>query len=422
MTTYAKKIKEKKFAWGGRAFASVFPARGSVSLVGSILSGNRSTKDDELLSVHAQMLLEGTEQLSKKDIQIELDAMGASLSFSANNDRLVFFARARTAHLEGLLALIAEVLERPTFPESELAILKKREEANLSMQAQETRAQAGIALSRLIFPKDHPNYQQTTRESLSELKKISASRLREYHSHILNRNTLVFSAAGDVVPAHIFALAEKYFKILPGKKIQPSKIPRTQPARRKSKIVTLKEKASIDYMLGIATRIDKTHADYPALMVGLQVLGLPGFTGRLMQIVREKEGLTYGVYSYMQGFDVGTDGCVTAWGTFSPKLIAKGKASMLREMKRLVEEGATDEEARKHAKLFAARASVGMSSSGAFARAAHAIGVDGRPLTHLDTFPQRVLTLTTKEVNKALKKYIKLDKLSESAAGPIEKI
>ncbi len=421
-TQYAKKIKEKKFAWGGRAFATPFAAGGSVSITGSILVGSRSTKDDELASVHAQMLLEGTEQLSKQDIQIELDTMGANVGFSATNDRLLFNARVRVRHLEALLALIAEILEHPIFPEAELAILKKREEANLTMQAQDTRVQAGIALSRMFYPKDHPNYSQTTPESLAALKKISTKELKAFHEGTLNRGSLIFSAAGDVQPSQVFSLAEKYFKVLPDKKIRKEKALKALQSKPGKKAANLPEKSSIDYMIGVTTGITKDHPDFPALLIGMNVLGLPGFTGRLMQIVREVEGLTYGVYAYLQGFEPTTDGFAYTWGTFSPKLFAQGRASIQREIRRLVTEGATDEEVHKHTSMYAARIVTRMSNSGSFAQAAHQLGVENKLLTHLDTFPQRILKLTPKEINKVLKKYIKLDKLSESAAGPIEKL
>ncbi len=418
--TFAQKIKEKKYSWGGRAFAARFASGGLVSISGSIRMGNRSTEDDELAGVHAAMLLEGTEQLSKKDIQIELDAMGANLSFSATNDRLAFSARVRSVHMESLLALIAEILSHPTFPQQELSILKQREEANLAMQAQDTRAQADIALSRLLYKKDHPHYAQTTPQSLQALKGVSQNALRGYHAR-LNRSSLVFSAAGDVTAAVLFSLVEKYFMPLPEGKLAKWKPMRAPLPRAQRTTITLPQKSSIDYMVGSATRITKDHADYPALMIGMNVLGIPGFAGRLMQIVREKEGLTYGVYSYAQGFEPHTDGYIYAWGTFSPLLFQKGRASILREIKTLVEKGVSNEEAKKHTKLFAARMKVGMSNSMSFARAAHMIGVEGKPLSYLDTFSLRVLQLSAKEINKALKKYLVAAKLSETAAGPIDK-
>ena len=148
---YSKLIRSKQFSWGGQALAAEFPAHGSVSIVGSVAGGVRLAGSEEFAKVHADMLLEGTKKHDKKAIQILLDSIGASLSFSANNERLMFSARVRAENLEKLLSLISETLQEPTFPARELQVLKQRERASLSLEAQDTRAQAGIALSRLLF-------------------------------------------------------------------------------------------------------------------------------------------------------------------------------------------------------------------------------------------------------------------------------
>ncbi len=420
--SYAQKIKDKKFPWGGRALVTPFPASGLVSVAGSIAVGSRKTSDDTLADVHAQMLLEGTEQYSKKDLQIELDRMGASLAFNASSDRLRFSALVRATHLPQLCALVSEILRHPAFPETELSILKQREEASLRMESQHTLTQAKISLSRMLYPKDHPNYAPTTSESVAALKKISVPLLRAYHAHI-NRNSLVLSVSGDVSTNMVFDLAQQYFAVLPSKKIPKQKtlIARAPKAQRKATYI--KEKASTDYIIASSTRITNTHKDFAALQLGMQILGnRGGFTGRLMRTVREQEGLTYVIYSALSGFAYDTDGHIQTWANFAPQLFDKGRAATLREINRLVTEGVTEDEVRKHAKLYEAGRRVGLSSASTLARVTHDIVVDNKPLSYLDDYPQKILKLSTKEVNRVLKKYLNPKAFVESAAGPIKAI
>jgi zinc protease len=145
---YSKRITEKTFSWGGKALATAFPAFGSVSVVGSVAAGAYNIGHDELATVHALMLLEGTKTHNKKDIQILLDSMGASLSFYVTGQRLGFAARAQAKYVPQMLALVAEVLSEPTFPQEELDFLKKREEANLTLAAQNTRGVANTLLAK----------------------------------------------------------------------------------------------------------------------------------------------------------------------------------------------------------------------------------------------------------------------------------
>ena len=135
----------------------------------------------------------------------------------------------------------------------------------------------------------------------------------------------------------------------------------------------------------------------------------------------EKEGLTYGTYAYLAGLDGGADGYAMAWATFAPQLFLRGRTAIVGEIEKLLQKGVSAEEVRKHAELYAAKAEVRMSDSSAYARAAHEVVSEGRELSYLDEFPERVKKVTAPEANAALKKYLRLGLMSESAAGPVDK-
>jgi zinc protease len=305
---YAKKIKEKKFPWGGKALVAAFPSKDVVSLVGSITGGSRAWGSEEEADVHAQMLLEGTKHSTKKQLQQKLDTMGASLSFAAGSERLYFIGKVRPVHLDNLLGLIAECLLESTFPEPELAVLKMREAADLELESQNTNAQAITALTQMLFKPLHPNYGETTRESVKILKGINAKRLREVHAKLLNKKSLLVSLAGDVSFGKATTLISKNFKVLPTNVHAFKSFPKSAPYTAKKAQIHIQNKASIDYVTGIATGITSDAKEYPALLLGLQILGNRGFASRLMKTVREEEGLTYGVYAYASGMKSVVDG------------------------------------------------------------------------------------------------------------------
>jgi zinc protease len=91
------------------------------------------------------------------------------------------------------------------------------------------------------------------------------------------------------------------------------------------------------------------------------------------------------------------------------------------EIEKLLHDGATDQEVRRQAELYAAKSEVRMSDSMAYARAAHECVAEGRKLSYLDEFPETVRKVTVNEVNKAIKKYLHLGLMSEAAAGPVAK-
>jgi len=414
---YSKQIKEKKFPWGGRAVASAFPSKGVVSIVGSIAGGSRAWESEEEADVAAEMLLEGTTKHDKKELQRMLDSMGASLFFNSGSERLYFTAKAQPKHAAKLLALVAECLLMPAFPEPELAVLKTREASNLEMESQNTYAQALTALSRIVFKPEHPNYGETTAESKKIIKSVTTKNLRQKHAALLDRSSLIISLAGDITPKKAFALVDAHFKQLPKKGLKTKPFKKASITPSKKTFIPIKNKASIDYVTGIATGITNTSPDYPALLLGLQALGNRGFASRLMKTVREEEGLTYGVYAFLAGTKAHTDGYLYIWATFAPQLYEKGKESIARQVRLLLSEGVTEEEIRKHGQLFEARNRVQLSNSGAYAKAAHDCIADGKKLSYLDEFPKKIKKLGAKEVNRVLKKYLLQSKFSEAAAG-----
>ena len=419
---YSKLITQTTLPWGATVLSAAFPVHGTVSFVGSIAGGSRMAGTEELAKIHAAMLAEGTAKRTKKDIQLFLDDIGASLSFGSSNDRLVFAGRVSEKNLHKLFAFVAEALLEPSFPARELTVLKQREQSNLALEAQDTRTQASIALSRALFSPEHPNYAHTTDESLAILSSITRKTLVAFHESILSRKTLIVSIAGDITLERAAKLVDQKFKKLPAREVTLPEFAPSEAAEAKREIVALPHKASIDYMTGIALGITSDHADYAALMLGMQVLGNPrGFTGRLMKTVREEEGLTDGVYASMPGISAKTDGYAMVWGTFAPALFPQGRAAIRREIEKIVDKGVTDAEVKKHRELYDAYTRVQLADSASLAQVGHNLAAQGRTAAYLDRFTKTVLSLDSKHIRAALKTYLKPELFSEAAAGPIEK-
>ncbi len=418
--TFASHVRQRHFPWGGQVLVSRYPAHNSVSIVGSISGGTR-LMGEELARVHAAMLLEGTRSHTKEELQRTLDEIGATLSFYPTRDRLCFFARVLSKHAEKMLTIVAEVLQESTFPIPELAILKKREEATLSYEAQDTQKQAAILLLQKLFPQSHPNYQESTEASRSTLASITNPNLVRLHARMLSRQSLIVSIAGDIEYTPAVSLVDKHFKTLPNCTVRFPKFPKAPSTHQAYVSIVIPEKTSIDYLIGQTTGITKTHTAYVPLQLGVQILGNPGFSGRLFKKVREEKGLTYGVSAYTSGFSPSVDGYINVWGTFAPQLFAQGRKAIKDEIEDLIQKGATDQEVQLHKDLFISRSEVALSNSEAFARTAHDLAADDRPMAYLDSLRLQVSKLTTAQINKALGKYLIPERMVESAAGPVEK-
>jgi zinc protease len=226
--------------------------------------------------------------------------------------------------------------------------------------------------------------------------------------------------SSDVPATDLVAVIERSFARLPRHHTSLPTYVAATPQAAKKIAVPIAGKASIDYMIGVASGITKDHADYPPLLLGMQVLGAPGLVSRLTQAVREEEGLTYDVRAVLDGFN-GADGSCIISATFAPTLYEQGKASIMRQVRKILDENISAAEVRKYAQMYEARTRVFSSNSGSIARTAHQVTIEGRSPSYLDEFPKKILKLTPREVHAALKKYLVIDDLSESAAGPVAK-
>lgn len=418
----SSKIKESSLQGGGSFHFFPFGKNGVVTLVGSVSGGHLSARNPILADVHSAMLTEGTTRTAKRAIQEKLDLLGVSVSFTASQNRLQFTIRCQKDTLSQTLALVGEMLSVPAFPSKELRVVKKHFEGALATEAENTRAQAGIAFANLVYEKKHPNRADSTKEKQIALKKITRADLVAYHKAYHGRATLIVCASGDADMSVIKRAVEKSFSKLPKNSasvhlVEGGKVEQTGG----SEVVHIKGKASVDYILGTRLYIPKNHADYPALVLGARILGNRGFTGRLMKIVREQEGLTYGIYAFLEGMEAGADGDLLIWGTFAPSLFQKGRASTKRELSKFLMNSFDAKEFKVHQDLMLANWYVNLSNTGALASAMHSAMIENGDVGFLDSFPASIRALTIAKVQKALNAHVHIKQFTEVASGTVDR-
>ena len=287
-----------------------------------------------------------------------------------------------------------------------------------ALELQQTRTQATIQLTRALYPLEHPLADERTQDTLEASQSVSREQIVAYHAAAIDRSSLVVSLVGDITP-ETQSKIETYFKRLPRTAVHSTMAEPVVTHNPQFLKTSIPDKASIDYLIGITTGITDAHTDYPALLIGVNVLAhWGGFSGRLMKIVREQEGLTYSVYGRLVGMNF-TDGYISIMGSFAPELFDKGRAAIRREILRIVQDGIESMEFKKHLRMFVAHATIVTVESSALARTMHELTVRNKPLSYMKTFSERVAKLTKKEVEHALRKYLILEECTESAAGPV---
>jgi zinc protease len=176
-------------------------------------------------------------------------------------------------------------------------------------------------------------------------------------------------------------------------------------------------KTSVDVTWGMATGIQYRDPDALALRVAAAVLG-SGFTGRLMANVRDKEGLTYGIYSYVMN-DTFSDGDFRISATFAPTLLDKGVASARRQLELWHEKGISAAELAQRQRELVGNFQVNLATTGGLAQALLTTVQRGLELTWLDELPGRINALKLEQVNRAIHTHLDPAKMVIVEAGSL---
>ena len=386
------------------------------SLIGGDIYAENNTRVPDLVS---SMLDQGTTKQTKFEISDKLERAGARLSISNGKSNVGFYAKFLSDDLDMVLNLLSEQLQHPAFNEEDLEKAKKRMITSYKRKKESTRGNAVDNMLTNFYPKGHQNAPEDNDRSIEDIKKTTKQDLQDFHKKNYGKGGMVVVAVGDVDHGELERALKREFGDWKNSPLLK------KPEERKGikfpgkAYVTMKDKTSTDFVVGLPLGIDRFHEDYMPLYVATHVLG-GNFSARLMQTVRVKEGLTYGINSRISGLDNGNDGYWMVGGTFAPELLAKGEKATLREVKKWASGGVTQEEVDITKSTLIGSYQVGFdTTAGLSGGILSAVNVWGN-LQHIDSYPDDVRRVTLDQVNAAIKKYITFDDIYQVAAGSID--
>lgn len=390
-----------------------------VTIRGTLAAGDSRSPDTNvaLADLTAGMLDKGTRKHDKYAIAKLLGDVGASISFSTNASALNINAKCLRQDLPLVLGLIAEQLREPAFSPEEFAKLKKLVGGLVKRQLEDTDYRAGTSFVRAIYPVGHPNREASPEEFLAAVDKAALDEVKAFHAQYYGPAAMRLVVVGDIDPEAVHSELGKVFAGWTGGSPQP------RPARAgfvdapREQDVFMPDKTNVSIMWGQATQLRYGDPDALALRVGTAVLG-SGFTGRLMANVRDKEGLTYGIGSYIAA-DTFVDGDWRIQGNFAPELLAQGIASTRRQLLEWHEKGVTAAELASTKGKFVGSFKLGLSTTTGMATTVLNTLNRDLPLSFIDNFSTTIHALTLDQVNTAIKKHLDPAKMVLIKAGTI---
>ena len=390
-----------------------------VTISGSFLGGTlySPSKNPHISTFTAAMLDKGTFNKDKYEIGDVLDSVGAELKFGSTKHHIFFTAHCLNSDVNIVVEMLAEQLRTPAFRADEIDKLKTRMIGKLEQSLEDTKKQALISFLRILYPKTHPNYKYKTEESLDFIKAINQKDLKTFHDLAYGINTMNIAVAGDVNPEKFNDQIINHFADWDKQSINEidNKLDIIAVSKNVDKI-NIKDKTSADMYLGQYIGIDREHNDYYPLMLGIYILG-GNFSARLMQTVRDEQGLTYGIGSSIGGSNFGIDGYWNTWGTFAPDLIEKGHNATMEQINKWCKKGVFEKELISKKSTITGSYKVALDTTGGLVSQILSNAERKKPISYLDEYVGIINNISLKEINNAISKYIDPTKLTLVTAG-----
>src|SRR3954470_21473982 len=248
-----------------------------------------------LAGLMSDMLAEGTQTRTSRQIAEEVARYGATLSAGASSDYTTVAASSLAAYAEEVLELLADVALRPSFPQDELDLVKTNAQQNLIAQRAQPSFLASEAVARMLFGEHPYSVVSPTPESLEALTR---ERLLSQHRAKFVPNNAVLLIAGDVRRESLLARVEELFGGWAQGEVEEPRFP-SLPALEGRAAYVVNRPGSAQTNIVVANRgIKRTDPDYFPVLIMHTILGGTA-SARLFMNLREEKGYTYGAYSQL---------------------------------------------------------------------------------------------------------------------------
>lgn len=383
-----------------------------------ILKGKKET-----LSVLGSLLKAGTTTRSKEDIQDETDRLKSSIGISFTSQNLSVGISSYEEQLPQVMDLLKDILTNSTFPQDEFDKTIERFISNVETNRNDPQSIAFEQINRKInaYPKGHIFYTSTPDESIEALKSITLEDIKAIYSS-LGANNGFATVIGGLSTDEVVQIMEKtvgdWTTDVPYKRVFTSHF----PSRYSTENINTPDKENGVMVAMLNFEADQKSPDYPALVMADAIIGSGGFlTARIPTRLRENEGISYGAGSFL---NVPTVNNVASWGMYAfynPQFRDQVEEAVKAEVESALKDGFTQEELDSHKGSWMTGRATQLGLDNAVAGLINGMLFNNVPLENFTKLNEQVQNVTLEEVNKALRKYISLDKIVFLYAGDFDK-
>ena len=359
------------------------------------------------------LLEEGAGELDSQGFAKAAEALAAQFSYDVGDDTVSVSARFLTENRDAAVQLLRSSIIEPRFDPQSVERVRAQVLASIRSSEKDPDEIASRSFDVLAFG-EHPygSQYEGTLESVSELTRED---LIAAHDGALARDRVFVSAVGDITAEDLGYLLDDLLGELPA---EGARMPEKAAFNLTGGTTVVEFDTPQSVALFGQEGIERHHDDFFAAYVLNTILGGSGFESRLMEEVRVKRGLTYGVYSYLAP----KDHAALYIGSVSSAndRIAEAVEVIRSEWTRIASEGVSEEELAKAKALLTGAYPLRFDGNGAIARIMVGMQMDDLPIDYIVTRNDKVNAVTLEEVNRVASELLKPEDLHFVIVGKPE--
>jgi len=401
---------------GLRILTSTMPHTHSASIAVFVGVGSRYEADEQSGASHfiEHVLFKGTtKRPTAREIAIAIEQTGGIFNASTGQEESTYWAKVPRPHLDIAIDVLADMLRHARFDPAEID--KERDviirEINLTLDMPDYLVH--LLNNRLVWP-NHPLGRDVagSKESIANLDR---DRLLAYmHSHYLPNNTVI-SVAGNVeheaVVKQITACLGDWARG-EAASYQPAKDGQSEPRVR-----VFNKNTKQAYLCLSVPSLPRNHPDRLSLRLLNAVLG-EGMSSRLFTAIREKQGLTYSIDSYISAlYDTGVAG---VYASSAPEHVEATIKAILEEWDNLRQEEILPQELARAKDLLKGQLLLFMEDSFSVALWFGSQEILFSEILTYEEAIEEIETITTADVRRVAQTLFLEEKLNLAVVGPFK--
>jgi len=247
-----------------------------------------------LINFAGDMLLRGTTEKARDQVEFSLDHLGASINVFIGFHSLVVEGRVLTKNLQPFLKLVKEILTKPAFNPTEVQKLKNEIKSDLLLRLEDDQDLAKHHFSKELF--SGHLYSRDVIGTPKSVDSFNAQELPEVFKSSMNQNGMLIGASGDLTESQFEEIAHQVYDYFPKGGKQPTRSPFTTKGNGLEVVLIDKpELTQTQFFIGHSS-IPSTHEDLLALDIFSTAFAGSMFQAKYMQEIRVKRGWSYGAY------------------------------------------------------------------------------------------------------------------------------